>query len=194
MIVAVGSCATFGGAPAANPNPTNAVGVWDVVSRAMPIVNIPACPANPINIVGTLLTYILSGQIPELDYMLRPKFAFDSSIHSSCERNQHFGSGEFVSQWGDEGAKKGWCLFMMGCKGPMSKNNCPTVKYNEGISWPIGAGHGCIGCSEPEFWDQSIYTNSSSNLYIGDTSRNAKLQDNFSLGILSSSTIGIGIP
>jgi len=99
-VVAVGTCATFGGVPAAAPNPTGAVGVQDIV-RGKPIINIPACPANPSNITGTILHYVLTGQIPELDHLNRPKFAFGYRIHDNCERRAHFDAGEFVEEWGD---------------------------------------------------------------------------------------------
>ena len=55
--------------------------------------------------------------------------------------------------WGDDGHRRGDCLFQMGCKGPVTRHNCPEVQWNERTSWPIGCGHPCIGCSEPDFWD-----------------------------------------
>jgi len=132
-VVAVGSCATFGGIPAAAPNPTGARGVMDVVN-GKPIVNIPACPANPSNMVGVILHYVLTGQLPELDSLLRPKFAFGYRIHDNCERRAHFDAGEFVEEWGDEGAKNNFCLYKVGCKGPMTFNNCSIIRYNEGVN------------------------------------------------------------
>lgn len=155
-VVAVGTCATFGGVPAASPNPTGAVGVMDLV-KGKPIVNIPACPANPANMVGVVLHYVLTGQVPELDSLLRPKFAFGYRIHDNCERRAHFDAGEFVEEWGDEGAKNNWCLYKVGCKGPMTFNNCSIIRYNDGANWPVGVGRGCIGCSEPDFWDKYAY-------------------------------------
>ena len=152
-IVAVGSCATFGGVPSAAPNPTGAKGVMNVVS-GKPIVNIPACPANPSNMLGVILLYTMTGELPELDPLLRPKFAFGTRIHDVCERRVHFDAGEFVEEWGDTNAQAGHCLYKMGCKGPFTFNNCPTVKYNRETSWPVAAGHGCIGCSEPGFVDK----------------------------------------
>jgi len=152
-VIAVGSCAFDGGLPAAHPNPTQAVGVSDVV-KGKPLVNISACPFNPVNFNGTLLHYTLTGQLPELDARLRPKFAFGYRIHDNCERRAHFDAGEYVQQWGDEGARNNFCLYKMGCKGPMAFNNCSIVRYNEGTNWPIGAGHGCIACGSEGFWDR----------------------------------------
>ncbi|MDQ7043143.1 MAG: hydrogenase small subunit, partial [Sulfurimonas sp.] len=152
-VVAVGSCATFGGVPSAAPNPTGAKGVMDVISGKN-IVNIPACPANPSNMLGVILLYTMTGELPELDHLLRPKFAFGTRIHDVCERRVHFDAGEFVEEWGDANAQDGHCLYKMGCKGPFTFNNCPTVQYNRETSWPVAAGHGCIGCSEPGFIDK----------------------------------------
>ncbi len=192
-IVAVGSCATFGGIPAAAPNPTDAKGVMDVVNGKT-IVNIPACPANPSNMVGVILHYVLTGQLPELDSLLRPKFAFGYRIHDNCERRAHFDAGEYVEEWGDEGAKNNFCLYKMGCKGPMTFNNCSIVRYNEGVNWPVGVGRGCIGCSEPDFWDKYAYERPMANANIkAPTGGVEKTVDQFGLGLLTAAGIGIGI-
>jgi len=192
-LVAVGSCATFGGIPAAAPNPTDAKGVMEVV-KGKPIINIPACPANPSNMVGVLLHFILTGQIPELDSLLRPKFAFGYRIHDNCERRAHFDAGEYVEEWGDEGAKNNFCLYKMGCKGPMTFNNCSIVRYNEGVNWPIGVGRGCIGCSEPDFWDKYAYERPMANANIkAPTGGVEKTVDQFGLGLLTAAGVGIAI-
>ena len=192
-IVAVGSCATFGGVPAASPNPTGAKGVMDIIN-GKPIVNIPACPANPANMVGVILHYVLTGQIPELDSLLRPKFAFGYRIHDNCERRAHFDAGEFVEEWGDEGAKNNFCLYKMGCKGPMTFNNCSIVRYNESVSWPVGVGHGCIGCSEPDFWDKYAYERPMSDANIkAPTGGVEKSVDQFGLVVLGATGVGIAI-
>ncbi|QKF59057.1 hydrogenase small subunit [Aliarcobacter lanthieri] len=192
-IVAVGTCATFGGVPAAAPNPTGAVGVMDLV-KGKPIINIPACPANPANMVGVILHYVLTGQIPELDSLLRPKFAFGYRIHDNCERRAHFDAGEFVEEWGDEGAKNNWCLYKVGCKGPMTFNNCSIIRYNEGTNWPIGVGRGCIGCSEPDFWDKYAYERPMATARIkAPTGGVEKTVDEFGLGLLTATAVGIGV-
>lgn len=192
-VVAVGSCATFGGIPAASPNPTGAVGVMDVV-KGKPIINIPACPANPANMVGVILHYVLTGSVPELDSLLRPKFAFGYRIHDNCERRAHFDAGEYVEEWGDEGAKNNFCLYKMGCKGPMTFNNCSIVRYNEGVNWPIGVGRGCIGCSEPDFWDKYAYERPMANANIkAPTGGVEKSVDEFGLGLLTAAGVGIAI-
>ena len=192
-IVAVGTCATFGGVPAASPNPTGAVGVMDLV-KGKPIVNIPACPANPANMVGVVLHYVLTGQVPELDSLLRPKFAFGYRIHDNCERRAHFDAGEFVEEWGDEGAKNNWCLYKVGCKGPMTFNNCSIIRYNDGANWPVGVGRGCIGCSEPDFWDKYAYERPMATARIkAPTGGVEKTVDEFGLGLLTATAVDIGV-
>ncbi len=151
-IVAVGTCAAYGGLPKADPNPTGAVAVSDLITDK-PIINVPGCPPIPVVITGVLAHYLTFGQIPELDGLGRPKTFFGNSIHDRCYRRPFYERGEFAETFDDEGAKKGWCLFKLGCKGPTTFNACATAKWNEGTSFPIESGHGCIGCSEPDFWD-----------------------------------------
>ena len=155
-VVAIGNCATFGGIPKANPNPTGAVAVMDLITDK-PVLNIPGCPLNPQNLTATVVHFLTFGSLPEMDKLHRPLFAFGQLIHNNCERRGHFDAGEFVRAWGDAGHRAGWCLYQMGCKGPITMHNCSVIKYNDGTNWPIGAGHPCIGCSEPNFWDQPTY-------------------------------------
>lgn len=153
LVLAVGSCAFDGGVVAAHPNPTGAVGVAEALKRD-DIINLSGCPTNPTNIVGTLLSYLMFEELPPLDKFNRPLWAYSSRVHDDCERRGNYELGEFVKEWGDEGAKKGWCLFEMGCKGPYTNVNCPTMKFNGGTSWPVQAGHGCMGCTEMGFFDK----------------------------------------
>lgn len=154
ITMTVGSCAWDGGLPGSNPNPTMAMGVKSAVpSVANKIISIPGCPANVVNIVASLVYYITYQNLPPMDANNRPLFAFGHEIHDECPREDYYEEGRFVLSWGDIGHRSGWCLYKMGCRGPSTKSNCPQVKWNEGTSWPIGAGHGCIGCVEPHFWD-----------------------------------------
>lgn len=150
--IAVGSCAAYGGIPAAAPNPTGAVGVKDAVPEAT-VINLPGCPLNPDNLTALVVHYLTFNKLPAVDSHGRPLFAYGKRIHDACERRPHFDAGQYVEQWGDHGHKKGYCLYKMGCKGPATWHNCPTQRYNEKTNWPVGAGHGCVGCSEPIFWD-----------------------------------------
>ena len=74
--------------------------------------------------------------------------------HDNCERRAHFDAGQYVERFGDAGHRIGYCLYKMGCKGPVTSQNCPNIRWNEGTNWPIGCGHPCIGCAEPAFWDK----------------------------------------
>jgi hydrogenase small subunit len=150
--IAVGNCAWDGGWPAAQPNPTGAMGVKDAVP-GVPLVNLPGCPMNVENLTAVIVHFLTFGVLPVTDGMGRPLFAYGKRIHDNCERRAHFDAGQFVREWGDYGHRQGWCLYEMGCKGPETHHNCPTVRWNEGTSWPVQSGHGCIGCAAPRFWD-----------------------------------------
>jgi hydrogenase small subunit len=151
-VIAVGTCAAYGGLPAAKPNPTGAVAVSDIV-KDKPVINVPGCPPIPVVITGVLAHYLTLGSLPELDDQGRPKIFYGESIHDRCYRRPFYDQGKFAETFDDEGARKGWCLFKLGCKGPVTYNACATTKWNDGVSFPIQSGHGCLGCSEPGFWD-----------------------------------------
>ena len=151
-IVSVGTCAAFGGIPHAKPNPTGAVAVSDII-KDKPIINVSGCPPIPVVITGVLTHFLTFGTIPELDNLGRPKTFFGQSIHDRCYRRPFYDKGLFAETFDDEGARQGWCLYKLGCKGPTSYNACATTKWNGGVSFPIESGHPCIGCSEPNFWD-----------------------------------------
>ena len=150
-IFAIGTCSSFGGVQAAMPNPTQAAPLSKIITK--PIINVPGCPPSEKNIVGNVLYFLMFGTLPALDAFNRPKWAYGHRIHDLCERRGHFDAGEFVESFGDENAKNGFCLYKVGCKGPYTFNNCSKLRFNSHTSWPIQAGHGCIGCSEPNFWD-----------------------------------------
>ncbi len=194
-VIAAGSCASFGGIPAASPNPTGATRVSDVVS-GVPVINIPACPMNPDNFVGTILHFVLTGQWPATDSLLRPTWAFGTLIHNSCPRRAHFDAGEYVQNWGDEAAQSNFCLYKMGCKGPYTYNNCPSIGYNENTSWPIRAGHGCIGCSQPAFWDQLAFERPLATQIPGPGIFGLGLQssvDKFGAGLVAVAGVGVAV-
>jgi len=155
-VVAWGSCASNGCVQAARPNPTGARPVAELLPHKT-VINVPGCP--PIAEVMTgVLTYILTfNALPELDRWGRPRMFYAQRLHDKCYRRPFFDAGQFVESWDDDGARKGWCLYKMGCRGPTTYNSCSTFKWNNGVSWPIGSGHGCIGCSEANFWDNGPF-------------------------------------
>ena len=118
-----------------------------------PLINIPGCPPIPVVISGVLAHYLTFGSIPELDSLNRPRSFYGDTIHDRCYRRTFYDQGKFAESFDDDGARQGWCLYKLGCKGPTTYNACATTKWNQGASFPIQSGHGCIGCSEPGFWD-----------------------------------------
>lgn len=148
-VIAIGSCASWGGVPSSDPNPTGATPVHKILAGSgIPIINIPGCPPNGYNFLSTVLYYVTFKKLPELDDKLRPTFAYGRLIHENCERRPHFDAGRFAEQFGDEGHRKGYCLYKIGCKGPETFNNCSTLRYCDVNSWPVNVGHPCFGCSE----------------------------------------------
>jgi hydrogenase small subunit len=155
--IAAGSCAFDGGIVAAAPNPTGATGLQGAVPNARNLINMPGCPVNGVNLVAAIVFWLTYKQLPPLDSQRRPLFAYGHEIHheGNCERFPFYEADLFVKNWGDEGHKKGYCLKNMGCRGPIAHSNCYTRNWNQNTNWPIGAGHGCIGCTESKFWDKA---------------------------------------
>jgi hydrogenase small subunit len=148
-IIGIGTCSSYGGIQAAPPNPTGAVGVGQIVTDK-PIINIPGCPPNPYNFLSTILYYLTFKRFPALDALRRPKFAYGRRIHEHCERRPHFDAGRFAQAYGDEGHAAGYCLYKLGCKGPVTYANCSVQRFNDAGVWPVSIGHPCIGCTEPD--------------------------------------------
>jgi len=151
-VIAIGACAHWGNIQASRPNPTGAVGVGDIV-KDKPVVNIAGCPPIADVVTATIVHYLSFGRLPATDYEGRPLFAYGARIHDQCPRRANFDAGQFVEEFDDEAARKGWCLYHVGCKGPATFSPCPIFQWNSGTNWPIGAGHPCLGCTERHFWD-----------------------------------------
>jgi hydrogenase small subunit len=148
-IIGIGSCAAWGGIPSADPNPTDAKSVQDVLPGKT-VINIPGCPPNSYNFLSTVLHLLTFGAPPDLDDKMRPKFAYGRLIHENCERRPHFDAGRFALEFGDAGHRQGWCLYKIGCKGPETYANCPAILFGDvgAGAWPVGTGHPCFGCTE----------------------------------------------
>ncbi len=151
-VVAIGACAHWGNIQAARPNPTEAVGV-DAIVKDKPVVNIAGCPPIGDVVTATIVHILTFGRVPDLDPDGRPMFAYGARIHDQCPKRANYDAGQFVEAFDDEAARKGWCLYKVGCKGPAAFSPCPIFMWNDGTDWPIGAGHPCIGCTERNFWD-----------------------------------------
>ena len=148
-IIGIGSCASWGGIPSSDPNPTQAKPVHDVLPGKT-VINIPGCPPNVYNFLSTVLYLVTFGKAPDLDDKNRPKFAYGRLIHENCERRPHFDAGRFALEFGDQGHREGWCLYKLGCKGPETYANCPAILFGDvgAGAWPVGTGHPCFGCTE----------------------------------------------
>lgn len=148
-VIAIGSCAAWGGVAASGPNPTGAVSLQDILPGKT-VINIPGCPPNPHNFLATVAHIITYQRPPALDAKNRPEFAYARLIHENCERRPHFDAGRFAKQFGDDGHRQGWCLYHLGCKGPETYGNCSTLEFCDvgGGIWPVGIGHPCYGCNE----------------------------------------------
>ena len=151
-IIAWGSCASNGCVLAAKPNPTGATPIHKLITNK-PIIKVPGCPPIGEVMAGVIVHYLTFGVIPELDRLGRPKAFYNKRVHDTCYRRPFYDAGLFVESFDDENAKKGYCLYKVGCKGPTTYNACAVTKWNGGTSFPIQAGHPCIGCSEENFWD-----------------------------------------
>ena len=152
VILAMGNCASFGGIARAAPDPTGAKSVSDLINGKT-IVNIPGCPPIPEVIAGTIAHLALFDSPPALDALLRPITYYGQTVHDRCPRRNNFKARNFAKSFDDEGARKGYCLHELGCKGQTTYNACASLKWDMGLSFPIQSGHPCLGCAQPNFWD-----------------------------------------
>lgn len=155
-IIAWGSCASNGCVQSAKPNPTGATPIHKIL-KGKPIIKVPGCPPIGEVMAGVIVHYLTFGRIPELDKLGRPKAFYSKRVHDTCYRRPFYDAGLFVETFDDENAKKGYCLYKVGCKGPSTYNACGVMKWNGGTSYPIQSGHPCIGCSEENFWDNGRF-------------------------------------
>lgn len=154
-VIAWGSCASNGCVQSAKPNPTTATPIRKIINK--PVINVPGCPPIAEVMTAVITHVLLFGKIPELDSQGRPKEFYSRRVHDTCYRRPYYDAGLFVEAWDDDSARKGYCLYKMGCKGPTTYNACSVTKWNGNLSYPIQSGHGCIGCSEPGYWDNGPF-------------------------------------
>ena len=152
LVIALGTCAAFGGIPAAKPNPTLCKGVKTIFNEKVietPVVNLPGCPLHPEWFTGTVSVILFSGvDALDLDDLARPKLFYGQLIHENCPRRADFDKGKFAEKLGEPG-----CLYQLGCKGHYTYADCPLRQWNNGVNWCVKAGSPCLACVEPEFPD-----------------------------------------
>ncbi|HTZ20658.1 MAG TPA: hydrogenase small subunit [Opitutaceae bacterium] len=155
-IIAWGNCACAGCVQAANPNPTSATPIHKIIT-GKPIINVQGCPPIAEVMAGVVVHLLAFERIPQLDSLGRPMAFYSRRVHDSCYRRPYYDAGLFVETFDDENARRGFCLYKMGCRGPTTYNSCGIIRWNNGVSYPIQSGHGCIGCSEAGFWDNGPF-------------------------------------
>jgi len=157
-VIAWGNCATAGCVQAARPNPTGATPIGKLIA-GKPVINVQGCPPLADVMAGVVVHLLAFDRIPQLDSMGRPLAFYSRRVHDTCYRRPYYDAGLFVESFDDENARRGFCLYKMGCKGPTTYNACAVTKWNGSVSYPIQSGHGCIGCSEGGFWDAGGFYN-----------------------------------
>ncbi len=186
-IIAWGSCASSGCVQSAKPNPTQATPIHKII-RDKTIIKVPGCPPIGEVMAGVIVHILAFGRLPQLDSQGRPKAFYSRRVHDTCYRRPNYDAGLFAESWDDENAKRGYCLYKMGCKGPVTYNACGVMRWNNGVSFPIQSGHGCIGCSEENYWDNGpLYERISSFPGFGIESNADKI------GTAAAVAVGAGI-
>ena len=151
-VIAIGACSTFGGIPAAGPNTTGCKGVMEILNErgiTTPVINLPGCPPHPDWFIGTVATVLIGGLgAVELDFIGRPTAFYGRLIHDNCPRRGYFDNGQFAKKYSEP-----YCLYELGCKGPVTYADCPVRLWNSGTSWCVNSGGPCAGCAEPGFPD-----------------------------------------
>ena len=155
-LVCWGSCASNGCIQGARPNPTGATPIHKLIS-GKPIVNVPGCPPIAEVMAGTIVHLLAFDRVPQLDGLGRPQAFYSRRVHDTCYRRPNYDAGLFVEAFDDQNARRGYCLYQVGCRGPVTYNACGVMRWNNGVSYPIQSGHGCIGCSEANFWDNGPF-------------------------------------
>jgi len=152
-VIALGTCAAFGGIAAGAPNPSGSIGVQNLFKQrniSTPLINIPGCAPHPDWFISTVAGVLLLGlpKPEEVDEHKRPKAFYGQLVHENCPRRSYFDEGKFARNFSEPG-----CLNELGCKGPVTYADCPIRRWNGGVNWCIGSGSPCIGCVEPGFPD-----------------------------------------
>ncbi len=159
FLVNMGTCASYGGVPAAKGNPTKAMSVPEFLKKNgvnIPYVNVPGCPVRSDRILATWLYIATFDKLPPINQKINaPKMFYEDIIHYNCERYQYFTQDIYAKKPGD----KFKCLLALGCRGPITYGDCSYKRWNCGKNYCIAAGTPCIGCSNPKFpFDKPIYT------------------------------------
>jgi len=144
-VVAVGTCASYGGPSAARPNPSGSISVSEFLDGE--VIRVPGCPSHPDWAIGTIASIVAFGK-PSLDAQNRPIIFYGITIHDRCTRRSYFEKEIFATKLGDKE-----CMFKLGCRGPVTRTDCPVRQWNGYVNWPIEDNTPCIGCAQERFPD-----------------------------------------
>ncbi len=158
-VIAIGTCATWGGIPAAYGNPTDSMSVMDFLSQqylsalGLPVINVPGCSPIGDNFTETVSAILLFlnglGPLPEFDELGRPAWLFSQTVHQRCVRAGFYEEGTFAEQYGDKE-----CLVEIGCWGPVVQCNITSRGAINHVGGCMNTGGVCIGCTMPGFPDR----------------------------------------
>jgi NiFe hydrogenase small subunit HydA len=146
-ILAIGTCAAFGGIPRSGSNPTDVVSVKEATGKS--VINIPGCPAHPDWITWAVVQLILGNPI-SLDVHDRPTALYGRNVHEHCPRLDK----GFATSFGQDGL----CVLNLGCRGKTTSSDCPGRRWNNGVNWCVDGNGLCLGCTEPQFPGGDFYS------------------------------------
>jgi hydrogenase small subunit len=149
QVIAIGTCASFGGVAGAGPNPTGVKGVGAITLKNA--INIAGCPPHPDWIVWAIAA-LLTNSVGALDCYNRPVALYGKTVHQQCWRLNNFAAGQFASAYGEDNL----CLSRLGCHGPQTQSACPATGWNNMANWCVDANATCLGCTSPAFPFASI--------------------------------------
>ena len=157
--IAIGTCATWGGIPAAAGNVTGSMSLMDFLGKdyasvlGVPVVNVPGCSPVGDNFTETVAAVLMFlqgfGPLPEFDELGRPAWLFEETVHRHCPRAGYYEEGDFAEEFGDR-----QCLVDLGCWGPVVQCNITERGAINHMGGCMVAGGACIGCTMPGFPDK----------------------------------------
>ena len=157
--VAIGTCATWGGIPAAAGNVTGSMSLMDFLGKdyksalGVPVVNVPGCSPVGDNFTETVAAVLMFlqgiGPLPEFDELGRPAWLFEETVHRHCVRAGYYEEGDFAEEFGGPE-----CLVDLGCWGPVVQCNITERGAINHMGGCMVAGGACIGCTMPGFPDK----------------------------------------